>query len=362
MIFINMFRRSYSYFPSVISALRCNTSFQSLNSGTRRLTVNPSGPPSQKRNVAKPGTKSLPSRLRGRKEERTMKKRCAGSAALLLALGLLAGCAAGEGGGSPGPAPSGTPHPLSRNEAPAVLTLTIVEGAEDGNLLLAGEGAGEVYRLSLGEIPVTVDGAPAAGSGLRDGMTVEVAFDGTVEESFPARLGTVYSLETESGSTDDRCGLYLQVLEDLWAVDAGLNSGVTQVGVDLSGLAGLTEGEKSAVAWAFGESQGLEVVAGTLEELWQEGYFTPMTEPAEGYPDSLALYQWEEGVHFTLATDTQAAWNLPDVEEGEEVPVLTAFDAQKWRSGLGAYLFSGCVAQRGGDGTWTYTVDSEAIA
>ena len=134
------------------------------------------------------------------------------------------------------------------------------------------------------------------------------------------------------------------------------------MGLDLSGLTGLTQGEKAAVAWAFGETHGLEVVTGTLEELWAQGYFTPMTEPAEGYEDSLALYQWEDGVHFTLTTDTEAAWNLPALGPGEESPVLTAFNAQKWRSGLGAYFFSDCTAQRGADGTWTYTVGSDAIA
>ena len=38
------------------------------------------------------------------------------------------------------------------------------------------------------------------------------------------------------------------------------------------------------------------------------------------------------------------------------------FDAEKWRSGLGAYFFLDCTASMEQDGTWTYTVGGEAIA
>ena len=161
---------------------------------------------------------------------------------------------------------------------------------------------------------------------------------------------------------DGQCALWLQVLEDLWTVDDGLNGGVTQVGVDLSQVPGLTEGEKSAIAWAFASAHNASPVTGTLEELWEEGYFTPTAEPAEGYADSLALYCWEDGVHFSITVDEEAAWSLPDLEPGEELPELVAFDAQKWRSGLGAYFFGDCVGQRGEDGVWTYTVGAELIA
>ncbi len=292
-----------------------------------------------------------------------MRKRTITAAALLLALA--AGCAApaGEVLTPPSTAPAGTETPAPTGEDSAVMTCRLVG---DG-LLAEGEdgpyGGTAIFTFGTdGDTVVTVDGEPAQVSDLRSGMLLTVTWNGAVAESYPGQLGPVYALTADSGDTDDRCGLYLQVLEDLWAADPGLNEGVTQVGLDLSGLTGLTQGEKAAVAWAFGETHGLEVVTGTLEELWAQGYFTPMTEPAEGYEDSLALYQWEDGVHFTLTTDTEAAWNLPALGPGEEPPVLTAFDAQKWRSGLGAYFFSDCTAQRGADGTWTYTVGSEAIA
>ena len=39
------------------------------------------------------------------------------------------------------------------------------------------------------------------------------------------------------------------------------------------------------------------------------------------------------------------------------------FTAEKWRSGLGAYYFSGCTARQDAGGQWSaYTVGAEAIA
>lgn len=87
----------------------------------------------------------------------------------------------------------------------------------------------------------------------------------------------------EGAAADDRCGLCLQVLADLWEVDAGLNEDITQLGVDLSGFTGLTEGEKAAVAYAFGMEHDILPVMGTWEELAEQGYI-----------DMENLY-WEDG-------------------------------------------------------------------
>ena len=279
---------------------------------------------------------------------------------------LLSGCGQVPGetaipAGTSAVSPSVTPPSLAQDEEPSYLTATIVDGAETGKLLLAGEAGYDVYTIGVQDLPVWLDGAETDYTALRDGMTVELAFNGYIMETYPARPGESYRLTVvEEG--DGQCALWLQVLEDLWTVDDGLNGGVTQVGVDLSQVPGLTEGEKSAIAWAFASAHNASPVTGTLEELWEEGYFTPTAEPAEGYADSLALYWWEDGVHFSIDVDEEAAWSLPDLEPGEEPPELVAFDAQKWRSGLGAYFFGDCVGQRGEDGAWTYTVGAELIA
>lgn len=191
-------------------------------------------------------------------------------------------------------------------------------------------------------------GFPASTPALTE--SPEAAATGPVDSApwfatFPAQFGNVSAVEHTRTERDDRCGLYLQVLEDLWAVDEGLNGDITELGVDLSSVTDLSESEKAAVAWAFGNAHGLTPVEGTLEELWEQGYLTRMTEPAEGYADSLALYYWEGGVLFSVSGCAR-----------------DGFNAQKWRSGLGAYFFQDCTAVQADDGTWTYAVGSEAIS
>lgn len=194
----------------------------------------------------------------------------------------------------------------------------------------------------------------------------ETAATGPVDSApwfatFPAQFGNVSAVEHTRTERDDRCGLYLQVLEDLWAVDEGLNGDITKLGVDLSSVTDLSGSEKSAVAWAFGNAHGLTPVEGTWDELKEQGYFTAQPLEGDGAPEGAAFYHWEDGALFSIRTNEDAAWSLPDIAEGSP-PVLTAFNAQKWRSGLGAYFFQNCTAVQADDGTWTYTVGSEAIS
>ena len=138
----------------------------------------------------------------------------------------------------------------------------------------------------------------------------------------------------------DVCELYLEVLEDLWNVDPGLNDGISQIGIDLSELSHLTELEKETVMHEFASKHNLPFIAGTWEELCEQGYI-----------DKDNLY-WEDGLFFSIKTN----------EDGDSDPEHTAFDAQKWRSGLGAYFFGQCTAQKNADGKWSYTVGQEAIS
>lgn len=164
-------------------------------------------------------------------------------------------------------------------------------------------------------------------------MLITVSWNGAVMESWPAQLGETYSLSADSSDTDDRFGLYLQVLEDLWDQNEGLRSDIDQIGMDLSGLTDLTESEKAALIWTFGGTHGIFPLTGTWEQLVEEGYI-----------DNEALY-WEDGVFFSLTGSAE-----------------DTFDAQIWRSGLGAYFYSDCTAQLQEDGSWSYEVGAEAIA
>lgn len=244
----------------------------------------------------------------------------------LLALALLAGCALGLSveparlQGNPAALPTGGPV----DGPPWFMTCRIVDGAEDGNLLLAenGGGSGAVYRLDVTDLDLTEP--------LQDGMLLNIFFD-SVMETYPAQFSNVTGVEATETESDDRCGLYLQVLEDLWAVDPGLNAGITALGVDLSAVTDLSEAEKSAVAWHFGELHGLTPIEGTWEELCELGYI-----------DREHLI-WEEGCLFSITGGAED------------------FDAEKWASGLGAYFFMDCTGSQA-DGAWSYSVGAEAIS
>lgn len=331
-----------------------------------------------------------------------MKRTCC---ILTLCLALLAGCApAAEPRPTPAPsdpismgevsAPSPLPG-LDQDEVPDWVSCRIVDGAEEGELLLAEldhplndrelahHDGKSVYRLSLNGtrgkeevqpdgtilsvdlanngISVYLDGEPAQFSDLQDGMPVEISFNGLVLETFPAQLGEVYELHAYSigtpqspgGGYYDLCGLYLQVLSDLWGNDPGLNSDIAIAGLDLSQApGGLLDSEKSALCWRFGELRGVEVVEGTFNELAEEGYFTQVSSDPER-----PLYQWEDGCLFTISPS-----HAHDDEVYFGLPVLF-FDAQKWCSPLGAYYFQDCSAVWPESGTWSgYKIGAEAIS
>ena len=265
--------------------------------------------------------------------------------------------------------PAGVPPSLAEDEEPTVLTCRVVDGAEDGNLLLAEldeglYGGTGVYRLNVKDVPVTLDGEAAEPSVLEDGMAVDVAFNGHVLESFPAQLGEVYSVSAWSrgrgrnggGTMFDLCGLYLQVLDDLWEKDKGLNENVSQIALDLSQAPGeLTEGEKLALVHRFGELHGVVAFAATFEELKEQGYLA--SEPlGNGAPEGAAFLHWEDGCLFSITPSED--------HEGENYSLPTLFfNAEKWRSSLGAYSCYDCFAGGGQVSTWNgYQIGSEMIS
>ena len=241
----------------------------------------------------------------------------------------------------------------------SVSLMTIVDGAESGNLVLAGENSGEVMTLNVKDIPVFLDGEPSDASVLMDGMTAHIYHNGEILETYPASFSKVDKIEVFSigtknqvgGTLFDLSGLYLKVLEDLWKVDSGLNGGAEMVSIDLSDAPGdLTEAEKSAIAWVFGNKHGVMALSFTMEELKKNGYLTA----AGGSND---LYQWDNGVLLSITgakgEEPSAYFGLRTIE----------FDAMKWRSPLGAYFFDDCTATWPQMGTWEdYSIGSEAIS
>lgn len=282
--------------------------------------------------------------------------------ALILAL-LLAGCSAKpvENPAAPevapiaAPEPAGAPADLDQNTISAL----IVDGAQSGKLVLADQNGASVYLLDASGAGITLDGKPADASALEDGMVVEIVC-GDLNLMMPATITgddvwiAAYSRGTQQnpgGTAYDLCGLYLKVLNDLWDKDAGLNDGAELISVDLSAAPGeLSESEQYAVAWIFAQSHGVQPLTLGYDELIEQGFLTAV-------PETTGLYQWDNGVLFSITADASEhegeAYSLPGV----------FFNAEKWRSPLGAYFFGHCTAFWPEMGTWSdYSIGAEAIA
>jgi hypothetical protein len=251
-----------------------------------------------------------------------------------------------------------------------VTSLRIVDGAETGQLVLAGERESDVYTLDMKDIKVFLDGKKADASALEDGMMAEIVHSGWIQTTYPGQFSDVYEVRVYSlgseknpgGSYYDVCGLYLQVLEDLWNADPGLNSEIQYISVDLTDAPGnLTDGEKAAIAWIFGGKHGVQALTLSSEELKEQGYFTEIVYTGTGLPMSSddnrpKAYLWEDGVLFTIID------NMGQDAVSYSLPVIK-FNAWKWRTPLGAYWFSNCSAVWPQMGTWSsYNIEHEMIS
>ena len=283
------------------------------------------------------------------------------SLSLLLVLSLLCALLAGCSGKSACPPASdgGDQEPLPKTEG-AVARCRVVAVSEGNTLLLADVESerGDIYTLDASGLPLyrepTERGELLADSQLAVGALVEVAFGGDILESYPALFGGVERITVLPDEFDDRCALYLRVLNDLWGKDEGLNSsGVEYISVDLAATS-LTPAERSAVAWTFAQSHSAEPMELSYEQLCAEGYISGLT-------GENAFPQWEKGILFTITeTDEPVLFSLPSMSEGEEEPSMSqfnikntvSFDASKWRTALGAYGFSKCVAVQDNNGVW----------
>ena len=282
------------------------------------------------------------------------------SLSLLLILSLLCALLAGCAGTACPPASGGGDQEPSPKGAPATARCRVVSVSENNVLLLADVDSerGDIYTLDAGELSLEHDQAEL-GELLDDGQLavgalVEVAFGGDILESYPALFGGVERITVLPDEFDDRCALYLRVLNDLWGKDEGLNSsGVEYISVDLAATS-LTPAERSAVAWTFAQSHSAEPLELNYEQLCEEGYISGL-EGEDIFP------AWENGVLFTITeTDDPVTFNLPSLSEGGELPSMTqynikntvSFDASKWRTALGAYGFSECVAAQDNSGVW----------
>lgn len=270
---------------------------------------------------------------------------------LAMALLLLCGCAARPVesviGGADGPTAVIVGETVKENEGESesvILTCRVV-AEEDGALTLAELGGNGVYTLNTSGIEVLWERSDGERE-IEEGSLIDIVYSGVCAECWPMIPGGVTEIRVRADGFDDMCAMYLDVLEDLWEEDPGLNGEAEYVSVYLKETS-LSPSEQAAVAWLFGGECGVfNVLELSLDELHEQGY---ITEEENGFT------HWKEGVYFAITEE-----EMEGIYNGV-VPVQ--FDAWKWRSSLGAYFFSDCTSARNGMGEWSdYQVGAHMIS
>ena len=232
----------------------------------------------------------------------------------------------------------------AKNDA---LKLRIVNGVGTDHLTLAGEGKTEVFTLSTDNLTVLFGEEPKEAVYLENGMILEFDPGYEISETWPLQITKTTAVHAQSKIEDaddygDICGLYLQVLEDLWEEDNALNEDIKYVSIYLDEAPGkLTDAEKTAITWIISGKHFTEGLQLSLEELQEKGYL-----------DENDLF-WKDGVLLSIKQTKAEKSNSKKI----------TFDAEKWRSGLGAIFFNKCKSERGTAFEWEpYKCGSFAIS
>mgnify|MGYP000503152476 CR=1 FL=1 len=185
-------------------------------------------------------------------------------------------------------------------------------------------GRDGVYALPLEGVTLYLDDGSVSASEIESGMSAEVWYTGGVQETYPAKFSQVVavSLSREENAQYDLCGLYLQVLEDLWNEDDGAQRrrGGRERRSE-QGTRRADRGRKTAVAYIYAQKHGVQGLTMTFDELREAGYLT-----GEKLGDGSTAYSFTNGLLFTITPD-----------ETQENGASVCFSAEKWRSPLGAY-------------------------
>jgi len=246
----------------------------------------------------------------------------------------LAGCA--QSPNKPGTGYGGTETPIETN----VIYTGKIARIVDNSLLISGAkdkaDTVELFTLPLKGLKLMdAKSKTLDPSDIKAGMLVEIEYDGAILESYPMQFGYAKSLKVIK-SEGDLIGMFSSVIDDLYAVDPGLNSDIDKIALDLTELTVITNADKAALANIVGNIYQKETFQATLETLQEQGYI-PKNELY--FPDGILIKLSDTGMNMNAFS----------------------FTASKWRSGLGAYFYTDCDATFK-TGTWSYTLGGDAIS
>ncbi|WP_243125359.1 hypothetical protein [Clostridium transplantifaecale] len=286
--------------------------------------------------------------------KRTMVRRCL-IAALISGMTFLYGCGGPQAGAADetaGTSQSGSAGGIEQtdaagesgagnenaNDTPDYSTggtrYEILEVKDTYILVIDPEKEYGLYTAGYGPLLEDEKGGKIEISDLKQGMIVELFWNGMVQETYPAQFTfDKLRLTGETGSRE--FALYAGIMKELAEKDPGLNEGISESYFDFTGVTSLTAAEKEGLAYLSGGYYGVWGRQATAEELTAEG----LMDREKGI---------ENGILITL-------------EELSANGNKVKCNATKYRSGTGAYYLNNITAQYS-DGEWAYTIGSEAIS
>ena len=143
-------------------------------------------------------------------------------------------------------------------------SLLVADYGEEGNESYVSIASVGISNAQLAD----EDGKAVKAEQLEVGMPVTITFNGNVAESYPCQIGA--DTVEIAGEKNDLVGMYLALIDEMLENDSALNDEITYIGLDLTGVTNLTEGQKEAVAYLLWCDTGYQVLRATYEELAEQ--------------------------------------------------------------------------------------------
>jgi len=160
---------------------------------------------------------------------------------------------------------------------------------------------------------------------LKPGDILEITYNGTILESYPAQVGASEIKVIDHNIIIDA---YKAMIDDIYQEDSGLNDSIEMITVDTTGWIELSDLEKEIVLDSMKETYGVEIKTGTFDELAEQGII-----------DKEKLC-FTNGIHITLSNMKY------DIDKK-----TMKYSIQKWRGGDGA-IGSDDTTAKYKDGKW----------
>ena len=226
-----------------------------------------------------------------------------------------------------------TPAPKANTETFKVIK---INGTDALLSRVTDDGSdGGLFTINIQDIEITrKDGTSAASSNLLNGMVLSFGYD-TVLEMYPSIIQGAGPIQIVD-QKDDIISMYLKTVKDLYEQDTGLNSDISMISLDVTGVKNLSAGDKEALRYLVANEFALDATLNTYDELVD-----------------LGLIKKNE-----LFFKTGLLYTISDTDISND---SFTFDISKWRGGDGAIYYNNCTATKTDSG-WEYVLGAFAIS